>query len=454
MAPVPVTERLAQFIAESKYESISRAAVENAKLHILDTLGVALAGYEHPVAQIALDYCKYMAGPPEVTIWGSDQKASMPMGAFTNGILAHAIDFDDWDGIAHVGHPSCMAVSASLAIAEALGAPGKDFLKGYVTGIEVATQVSASCPADIHDRGFHSTPIFGSLGAVAAAASVRALDSGKTRAAFGIAASGASGLHRQQGSMVKPFHAANAARNGVEAVLLAERGFTADPAIIESPRGFCDSFFGKDRCDYEKMLAGLGRPYFLESPGLSFKLHPCSAPQFLAADATLHLVRTHNIRAEDVAYLELRINPVRHNRHYRPSVETGLQGKFTINYVAAVALLDGRLERASFYDAKVKDPKVQETFKKVRVVVDETIPVKGEYCPVTIALKDGRKFEYTATMQKGHAKNPLTEEEVLTKFRDNAKEKLSEERADKIIACVRSLESVGDVRELTALLAA
>ena len=89
---VPVTERVAQFITEVDYGSVSRQAVANAKLHILDTLGVALAGYEHPVAKIALDYCKYMDGPPDVTVWGSNQKTSMPMGAFANGMLAHAID--------------------------------------------------------------------------------------------------------------------------------------------------------------------------------------------------------------------------------------------------------------------------------------------------------------------------------------------------------------------------
>jgi 2-methylcitrate dehydratase PrpD len=274
----------------------------------------------------------------------------------------------------------------------------------------------------------------------------------KTRAAFGIAASGAGGLARQQGSMVKPFHAGNAARNGVEAALLADKGFTADDAIIESSRGFCDSFFGEGTCDYDKMLQGLGDPFYLESPGLSFKLHPCGAPQFLAADAMLHLVREHKIQAGEVCNVELRVSPLRYKRHYRPSVQSGLQGKFTINYVCAVALLDGRLEKASFHDAKAKDPKVHETFNKIKVVVDESIPEKGEYCPITIELNDGRRFQYTATIQKGHAKNPLTEDEVLGKFRDNVKETIPPEKAQEIIACVDKLEEIANVRELTKLL--
>jgi 2-methylcitrate dehydratase PrpD len=182
------------------------------------------------------------------------------MAAFTNGLLSHAIDYDDWDAVAHVGHPSCTVVAAALSTGEAAGASGMDFLRSYVIAIEVGTQISAACPSGIHSRGFHSTPVYGSLGSVAAASSILKMSADKVRAAFGIAASGAGGLSRQQGSMVKPFHAGNASRNGVEAVLLADKGFTADEAIIESSRGYCDSFFGEGTCDYERMLQGLGDP--------------------------------------------------------------------------------------------------------------------------------------------------------------------------------------------------
>ena len=448
----PVTERFAAFVAETDYSSLTPKAVENAKMHILDTLGVAFAGYEHPVAKIVLDYCRFTGGAPDVTIWGSQEKTSVPGAAFANGLLAHAIDYDDWDAIARVGHPSCQVVASSLTTAEGTGASGKDFLKAYAVGIEIATQIAAACP-DIIKRGFHSTPIYGSMGSAAAAASVLRLKADQARAALGIAASAAGGLFRQQGSMVKPFHAGNGARNGVEAALLAERGFTADEAIIENPIGFCDTFFfGDNTCDYEKMLAGLGNPFYIDSPGLSFKLHPCSAPQFLAADATLHLVRQHHIRFEDIASVELRLNRFRYERHYRPRVQSGLQGKFTTNYVCAIAILEGRLDRASFSDAKTKEQKVLEAMSKVQVVMDETIPEQGEYCPVAIELKDGSKFQYTATIQKGHAKNPLTEDEVMEKFRSNSTVVISKEKAEEIIACVRGLEKLGNVKELTKLL--
>jgi 2-methylcitrate dehydratase PrpD len=202
------------------------------------------------------------------------------------------------------------------------------------------------------------------------------------------------------------------------------------------------------------MLEGLGNPFYVDSPGLSFKLYPCSAPQFLAADATLHLVREHDIRFEVVKSVELRLNRARHKQHYRPAVQSGLQGKFTTNYVCALAVLYGRLDRACFTDAKVREPKVLEAMSKVNVILDETIPERGEYCPVTIELTDGRKFQHTATIQKGHCKNPLTEDEVLDKFRSNVTVKISKEQGEAIAACVRRLETLDDVRELTKLLVA
>jgi 2-methylcitrate dehydratase PrpD len=259
MPPPPVTDTLARFVTTTDINFIPEKTLSNAKLHILDTLGVALAGVSTPVAEIALSYCKNLGASSEASIWGTKAKAAVSTAAFANGLLSHALDYDDWDAFIHVGHPSSMIVGAALPLAEHLGASGKDLLKAYVLGIEVVCKLAANAP-NVQDRGFHSTPVFGSLGATIACASLLKLDSEKVKAALGIAASGAGGIHRQQGSMVKPFHAGNSARNGAEAALLAAQGFTADAAIFEAPRGFCDTFFGPDTCEYDKMIENIGKP--------------------------------------------------------------------------------------------------------------------------------------------------------------------------------------------------
>ena len=445
--PPQVTDAVARFVTETEFSTLTAKTRANAKLHILDVLGVALAGVSTQPAVIALDYCKGLGVSAEASVWGTDVKASVSTAAFANGLFAHALDFDDWDAFIHVGHPTSMLIGAALPLAEHIGASGKDLLHAYALGIEVICKLAANCP-NLQDRGFHSTPVWGSLGATVACASLLKLDAAKVKAALGIAASAAGGIHRQQGSMVKPFHAGNAARNGAEAPLLAQAGFTADVAIIEAPRGFCDTFFGPGKCDYEKMIAGLSQVHFLESPGMGLKWHPCSAPQFLAADAALHLKREHNIRYEDVAKMEVNIPPLRYARHYAPEVKTGLRGKFAINYVVAVCILDGKLELATFTDERVNQSQVQEAFSKVQVNYDESIPEPGPYCPVSVELKNGTKLSYTAKVAKGDPRNPMSEDEVTEKFRGNAKLAIAEKQAEALISEVKQLESVEKVKSI------
>ena len=449
--PPPVTDTLAQFVTQTEFSAISEKAVANAKLHMLDALGVALAGTREPVAAIALDYCKRIGSADESTIWGTKSKAAAPTAAFANGLLAHALDYDDWDAFIHVGHPTSMLLGAALSLGESTGASGKELLTAYVLAIEVMCKLAANCP-NVQDRGFHSTPVWGSLGAAVACASLLKLAAAQLKAALGIAASAAAGIHRQQGSMVKPFHAGNAARNGAEAALLARSGFTADSAILEAPRGFCDTFFGPATCNYDKMIENIGQPFFLESPGLGLKWHPCSAPQFLAADAALHLKHEHDIDYEDIARIEVRIPPLRYQRHYAAEVKTGLRGKFAINYVVAMCLLDGKLELATFTDQKVNQPEVQEALGKVEVVCDEGIPEPGPYCPITVELKDGVRHSFTARIAKGDPRNPMTEIEVIEKFRSNAKRIISDQQSEKLISSMRNLEAIESLPSLVGLL--
>ncbi|HEU5463248.1 MAG TPA: MmgE/PrpD family protein, partial [Candidatus Binatia bacterium] len=162
--PPPVTETLAQFVVTTSLESISEAARARAKLHMLDTLGVALAAIEDPAAKIALDYCGKLGSSSQASIWGTRQRASASTAALANGLLAHALDFDDWDAFIRLGHPTSVLLGAALPLAESIEASGGELLRGYVLGVEVIARLAANCP-NVQERGFHSTPVWGSLGA-------------------------------------------------------------------------------------------------------------------------------------------------------------------------------------------------------------------------------------------------------------------------------------------------
>ena len=446
--PPPVTDTLARFVTDTDYSSISEKPGPTPRMHILDTLGVALAGSQ-PAAQnrrrllqetrrversIDLGHASESVRSP---------RRHLPMAYYLTRLTTTTGTRSSMSVI----RQACWSARPS-PLAENLGASGKELLKAYVLAMEVICKLAAHSP-NMQDRGFHSTPVFGSLGAAVACGSLLKLDAARLKAAIGVAASAAGGIHRQQGSMVKPFHAGNSARNGAEAALLASKGFTADAAIFEAPRGFCDTFFGKDTCDYDKMIENLGQPFYLETPGMGLKWHPCSAPQFLAADAALHLKHEHKIDFADVEKIEVRIPPLRYQRHYAAEVKTGLRGKFTINFVVAMGLLDGKLEIATFTDDYVNQPRVQDAFSKVKVIVDESIPEPGPYCPVSVGLKDGTRHSYTATIAKGDPRNPMTEAEVMGKFHGNAGLVLSEKVADDLIATVQRLESLKTARQIT-----
>src|SRR5690348_15056987 len=165
--PPPVTDTFARFVGETEYSAISAATIENAKMHILDVLGVALVGVVTDTARIAFDYCKGVGKSDEASIWGTGLRTSASTAALANGLLGHAIDFDDWDAFIHAGHPTCMVIGAALSLGEAIGASGRDLLKAYVFAIEVLTKMAANAP-NVQDRGFHSTPVWGSIGATAA----------------------------------------------------------------------------------------------------------------------------------------------------------------------------------------------------------------------------------------------------------------------------------------------
>jgi 2-methylcitrate dehydratase PrpD len=153
-----------------------------------------------------------------------------------------------------------------------------------------------------------------------------------------------------------------------------------------------------------------------------------------------------------VTKIEVSIPPLRYQRHHHPEVKTGLRGKFAINYVVALAFLDGKLAIDTFTDAKANEPQVQEALSKVQVIVDETIPEPGPYCPVSVELKDGTRLTYTAKIAKGHPENPMTEEEVLDKFRSNVKTVISEKQTAELIHDVQHFETIGNVRQLIELL--
>jgi 2-methylcitrate dehydratase PrpD len=439
------TEFVARFVSELKFEDIPREVIERAKRQILDVIGVALAGSTQEVGQIALRFVERTGGTPECAVWGTKVRSSAPQAAFANGIFCHATDYDDmWLPGAH---PTGVTFPATLAVAEALRASGKQLLAAQVAAYEITGKLHMC--ADKR-AGWHPTPVFGTFGAAAGAAKLLSLDQRRVQLAFGIASSEASGIGSHSGTMTKPFHSGHGARNGVVAALLAADGFNANPNVLDGP--FFETFYGSGGNENWQLTALLGQPFHLATPGIGVKMYPSGYHLHHPFEAALKLVKPHGIRPEQIIAIEL-IVP-RRGHFNRPTVGSGLEGKFSYQYHVAMAILDQKLTIESFHDSRALADDVQQLLKKMSLRVDAAIPINSDlvYETVVIKLTDGREVRASEPLPKSHWRYPLAREEWVGKFRANAARVLKEPNIEKIITTVDKLEEVADVNALTELI--
>jgi 2-methylcitrate dehydratase PrpD len=265
-----VTSAIASFIVKSRLEDFPVRAVDVAKTAMLDTIGVALAGSREDAGLIAARLVREEGSRPETTVYGQGFKAAAQAAAFANGIAAHAADYDHSFVIG--GQPMAPVAPAVLALGEAIAAHGARVLEAYMTGFEV-TAALAFAARGAGGGGWHANSVQGVFGATAGCAKLLSLDQERTATALAIAASMASGLTANFGTMTKPLHVGNAARTGVLAAKLAKEGFTANLHTLEARNGFFDSFYG--RAADEAPLNDLGRVFALEKYGVRLTNSAC-----------------------------------------------------------------------------------------------------------------------------------------------------------------------------------
>src|SRR2546422_325778 len=347
------TSVLAEFVVKSRWEDCPAAAVDAARRAILDCLGVMLAGSTEPAARIVQQIAEAEGGAPLATIVGTRRRTGAVWAALANGTAAHALDFDDTN-FAMLGHPSAPVLSAALAAGELALADGRALVHAFLLGFEVETTLAEVINPAHYEKGFHATGTLGTIGAAAAASRLLGLDAAQTRTALAIAATQASGLKENFGTMTKPFHAGHAARSGVLSALLARDGFTASEQAIEGPQGYFAVLSAGKRD--ERMLDSLGAPWKILETGVAVKPYPSCACTHSIIDSTLELQRTHKITPEQVAEVTVSVNAAVPRILIHANPRSGLEAKFSGEFSAAAALCEGRVGIATFRDDKTDDP--------------------------------------------------------------------------------------------------
>ncbi len=442
---------IAKFVVDAKFEKFPPKALETAKTAVLDCLGVALAGSREECAKISAQIARQEAAKEEATVIGQGMKTSALHAAFANGTAAHAMDFDH--SFTLTGQPTAPIIPALFSLGDAVGASGRQIFEAYVTGFEVTGKLVYAQRETTHD-GWHAPNTLGIYGATAACSKLLGLDASQVEMALGITASMASGVSANFGTMTKPLHVGLGARNGVLAAKLAQSGFTANAKALEAGAGFFDMYHHASPIRRDA-IEELGKSYAAVSDGIRIKPYPCGGLTHQAIDAMLQFRAEHGITADMVESIDVDVTQHTYSRIVFKVPQTGIQGKFCMNYLLARAIIDGKVSLEMFTDTAVRDANVLKLGERVQMRLDTNLKASdagGRPCRVTLRLKNGKTLTREVQHAKGGPEIPMTRDELKAKFTECARQAVSDGTAARLLEQIDGLESLQDIRPLCQLL--
>lgn len=414
-APLPpaVTRILARYIVKARYEDLPAAVCKEGVRTLLNWVGVAVGGSRHQTIERAIAALAPFSGPGQASLLGRSERFDIMNAAFINGLSSHVFDFDDTH-LKTIIHPAGPVVSAILALAEYKAVSGKEFLNALILGVETELRIGNCVYPNHYDTGWHITGTAGVFGAAAAAGKLLNLSEQQMVWALGLAASQPVGLRESFGSMNKSFNPGRAASNGLFAALLAAQNFTSSEGMIEAKRGWANTISTKQ--DYREITDGLGQRY--ESQLNTYKPFACGIVIHPAIDAAIQLRNTHQLSAEQIERIELRVHPLVIELTGKKTPQIGLEGKFSVYHSVAVAIIDGAAGDKQYSDRSVQNPVTMALRDRVSATIDASI--KAEQVDMTIFLKDGRKLHKFITHAIGSTEVPMSDVQLEAKFADLA----------------------------------
>jgi 2-methylcitrate dehydratase PrpD len=446
MEDAGVTRQLAQFIVESKFDTLPSSVVAEASRAIVNCLGCAIGAAQHDTVNFAMDALSPFFGSPQAQIWGRSERADILHAALINGISTHVLDFDDTHFRAV--HPSAPVLPAIFALAEWRQFSGKELVHAYVLGVEAEIRIALSVFPEHYDRGWHITGTAGVFGAAVAAGKLLNLNVEQMTWALGIAATQSSGLREMFGTMCKSFHPGHAAQGGLAAALMAEKGFTSSTRALEAKRGFGQVM--SSRFDPSVITNALGAEYELSKN--MYKPFACGLVVHAVIDACLQLRHQHHLKAEDIALVKATVGPLVLELTGIKQPKTGLEGKFSVYHAMAVAIIYGAAGEAQFSSEVVCQPDVAKLRSLIEVEVDPTVRKLEGY--VTVILKDGREIACHVSDALGSLAHPMSNQDLEAKFRSLTANILNANNANQLLdQCwnIAQLDDVGSMMRLTSI---
>jgi len=419
MAQAGLTQTLGEFVARRL--DASDDALRIAKRGFIDTLATMLAGRDEPVVTIVREFVRERRShASDASVLLGAERASTADAALINCTAAHALDYDD---VALGGHPSAVLVPAVLAEGESLGASGAEVLCAYLVGYEVWAELASREPDPYHEKGWHPTAVLGTVGAAAASAYLHKLPAGACANALALAASMASGIVANFGTMSKPLHVGRAAACGIEAVRLTMLGLTASPDAIEHHAGFLAALSPARRADRSVAVVPMGEHLRILDAGLSIKRYPMCYAAHRTIDGILDIVAAHGIGPDDVDEAHVTIGTTQASMLRNHAPANALEAKFSIEFAVASALVARSVGMRELTDEFVCRAPVRQAMDKVTVqTVDTRCPVEPVFSfadRVVLRLRDGTTLDSgEIRFARGNAMLPLSASELKAKFLD------------------------------------
>ena len=438
------TRTLLDFVSRTPADEVPAEVLHESTRCLLDHLGLAIAGAAEPAASIARAQCRLLGGEPQAMALGTFHRLRVTDAAFVNGIACHALDFDDTH-VPTILHPTTPLYAAGAALAEWRGSRGIDLLAAHSLGYELAARVSNALYPEHYDAGWHMTGTTGALASAAVAIRLLRLTGATATHCLSIAATQAAGHREQFGTMTKPFHAGHAAQAGVWAGLLAAGGFTGAPDPLQGRRGmFAVMSSASTPAD---LVDGLGQQWQIFDNGV--KPYACGVVIHPAVDAVRDLAMRKGLTAERIDKISLRVHPLVQELTGKTDPRTGLEGKFSVTFACAIALLDGRAGEAEFSDTAVHRADVRALMARIEVVPDPEVP--HTQAGATALTVDGESVDTWVDHARGTPGNRLTDDELKEKFHGLADNVIGRERAERLADAAFSLKTTGGVDAMLEL---
>lgn len=420
------SERMAEFTTLLRYEDLPASVLQNARLRVLEVLGLAFAGYARPEARVVAELMVQRGGNPESTVIGFGVKVPASNAALANGAMADALEYGDTHRV-HEGpstgtHPALCVVPAALAVAERVQAKGTDLITACVAGLELAVRVARAAPMQFFRYGFHTTAVCSVFGAAAAAGYLMRLSARQLTEALGICLSFASGTmeYETDGSRVKQLHDGWQASAGIFAAELAGHGMTGPHTVFEGKAGLFRSHIQDGRYDLNALVEGLGERW--ETPNILSRAYPLCNQSGPFIEAAVELKRRYDIPVQDIEAIECDVardsvvlicEPLDVKR--KPTTAYG--AKYSLPYAVGLALANGRVHAQDFFEEHFPNGRALELASKVSYTPNpERFSESGL---VRIRMRDGSVYEYEVPFKKGSLQNPMTDEEVVAKYKSN-----------------------------------